>query len=416
MLWVDKYAPKCIQDVLNGEHAFNVIVSFLQSWQPTQSEPLGIMLSGPSGIGKSTVARLACAKANYDIILEIDVMRKNIANGIKEVSNAMASRGVSSHVESQTKNTHRIAVLVDDLDIVQHKVELLSAFIKKSSAPVLCICNNAHSTHFKSVTAVCKHVTMHRPDGIDMCVRLGHIARAENLRIPASVIRGIVTASGNDMRNAINQLQFGMQIRHMNMDRMSNPIDDFNKMFGATLDDALDLCDAHTTLGSEIVHQNYPFGSSQLWKTSDLISAADALQSRLKYSEIQSVCACAMPAFTAGRLSARPVYPKLIANTLQQTQNGERLNNLAKIMRPGQNRTDFLIDIVPTLSSYAVKPLLKRPSDTTVDKLVQYVDDCNLDAEQWAWLNDLNLQPCTSTMLKSRVFNKLTIRKKQKTQ
>ena len=87
-LWVEKYRPKKITDCILPESIKNTFLEFVG-----QKEIPNLLLSGGSGVGKTTVARALCEELHADYILTngseesgIDVLRNKIKTFASTVS------------------------------------------------------------------------------------------------------------------------------------------------------------------------------------------------------------------------------------------------------------------------------------------------------------------------------------------
>jgi len=87
-LWVEEYRPKTIDDCILPQSLKTLFTSFIQ-----KGELSNILLSGPPGIGKTTVAKALCDQLNCDWIMingseegGIDVLRNKIRNFASTVS------------------------------------------------------------------------------------------------------------------------------------------------------------------------------------------------------------------------------------------------------------------------------------------------------------------------------------------
>jgi|TARA_R100000789_G_scaffold47291_1_gene48166 DNA polymerase III delta prime subunit len=87
-LWVEEYRPKTIDDCILPQSLKTLFTSFIQ-----KGELSNILLSGPPGIGKTTVAKALCDQLNCDWIMingsqegGIDVLRNKIQNFASTVS------------------------------------------------------------------------------------------------------------------------------------------------------------------------------------------------------------------------------------------------------------------------------------------------------------------------------------------
>ena len=87
-LWVEEYRPKTIDDCILPQSLKTLFTSFVQ-----KGELSNLLLSGTSGIGKTTVAKALCEQLNCDWIMingseegGIDVLRNKIKNFASTVS------------------------------------------------------------------------------------------------------------------------------------------------------------------------------------------------------------------------------------------------------------------------------------------------------------------------------------------
>ena len=95
-LWVEKYRPKKITDCILPESIKNTFIEFVG-----QKEIPNLLLSGGSGVGKTTVARALCEELHADYILingseesGIDVLRNKIKQFASTVSLQSGSKVV----------------------------------------------------------------------------------------------------------------------------------------------------------------------------------------------------------------------------------------------------------------------------------------------------------------------------------
>ena len=95
-LWVEKYRPKKITDCILPDSIKNTFLEFVG-----QKEIPNLLLSGGSGVGKTTVARALCEELKADYIIingseesGIDVLRNKIKQFASTVSLQSGSKVV----------------------------------------------------------------------------------------------------------------------------------------------------------------------------------------------------------------------------------------------------------------------------------------------------------------------------------
>ena len=98
-LWVEKYRPKTIEDCILPENIKKTFRDFLN-----KGEVPNLLLSGPAGCGKTTVAKALCAELGVDVYVIngsdegrfLDTVRNNAKNFASTVSLLAASRSIKS--------------------------------------------------------------------------------------------------------------------------------------------------------------------------------------------------------------------------------------------------------------------------------------------------------------------------------
>ena len=113
-LWVEKYRPKTIEDCILPEDTKKTFAEFLQ-----KGEIPNLLLAGPPGIGKTTVAKALCNELGVDFYVIngsdegrfLDTVRNNAKNFASTVS-----------LDSSAK--HKV-IIIDEADNTTNDVQLL---------------------------------------------------------------------------------------------------------------------------------------------------------------------------------------------------------------------------------------------------------------------------------------------------
>jgi DNA polymerase III delta prime subunit len=113
-LWVEKYRPKTIEDCILPENIKKTFKDFLN-----KGEVPNLLLSGPAGCGKTTVAKALCAELGVDVYVIngsdegrfLDTVRNNAKNFASTVS-----------LSSEAK--HKV-IIIDEADNTTPDVQLL---------------------------------------------------------------------------------------------------------------------------------------------------------------------------------------------------------------------------------------------------------------------------------------------------
>ena len=114
-LWVEKYRPKTISDCILPEETKTMFQEFLD-----KGEIPNLLLSGPPGIGKTTIARALCEQLECDYII---INGSDEGRFLDTVRN-QAKNFASTVSLSATEAKHKV-IIIDEADNTTHDVQLL---------------------------------------------------------------------------------------------------------------------------------------------------------------------------------------------------------------------------------------------------------------------------------------------------
>ena len=203
-LWVEKYRPKTIEDCILPSATKKTFLDFLD-----KGEVPNLLLSGPAGCGKTTVAKALCAELGVDVYVIngsdegrfLDTVRNNAKNFASTVS-----------LSSEAK--HKV-IIIDEADNTTPDVQLLlRASIEEfsSNCRFIFTCNykNKIIEPLHSRCAVVEFSIKGREkQEIATCFfkRVNSILEQERVEADKKVVAELINKHFPDWRRVLNELQ-----------------------------------------------------------------------------------------------------------------------------------------------------------------------------------------------------------------
>ena len=198
-MWSEKYRPQIISDMIGNEESRAAILEWFAKWKKG-TKPL--LLVGPPGIGKTTIAYLVAKQFGYDMI------------GL----NASDVRSKSRINEILTPVLGNVSVLgipmifVDEVDGIHGRGDYGGAaalvdILKESTVPIILAANNDSLDKMKNIKKAVKTISFKKIPPRLLRVYLENILKKEGTKLsPGSLIK-VIDKSRGDIRSMINLTQ-----------------------------------------------------------------------------------------------------------------------------------------------------------------------------------------------------------------
>ncbi|KAF9447866.1 P-loop containing nucleoside triphosphate hydrolase protein [Macrolepiota fuliginosa MF-IS2] len=251
-LWVDRYRPACFTDLIGNDRVARETMAWVKQWdycvfgkkkgkkrQRDGDENFNtddeyhrpgekiLLLSGPPGLGKTTLAHVVAHHAGYDV-MEVNASDTRAGNVVDERIRPALESGAS------VNGTRPVLVVIDEIDGATGAGENTNSFIhnlvqltqnkwkkKKRSGqkqqpsaqrpllrPIICICNDINASSLVKLKPHAYQVRFTRPADFHTVRRLQEICDNEGLKADTRALNTLVAMAKGDLRGCINTLQF----------------------------------------------------------------------------------------------------------------------------------------------------------------------------------------------------------------
>ncbi|KAI0063440.1 P-loop containing nucleoside triphosphate hydrolase protein [Artomyces pyxidatus] len=251
-LWVDRYRPKRFTDLLGDERVHREVLGWVKEWDHCvfgKSKGKGkgkkrardgeesflpedeyhrppekiLLLSGPPGLGKTTLAHVVAKQAGYGVF-EINASDARSGQVIDDRIRPALESGYA------VGSTKPVLVVIDEIDgatgdnasgFIHKLIQLTYEKSRKSRGkkqnhkgkqplrrPIICICNDLYAASLAKLRPIARIIRFTRPADIHIVKRLREICEIEGLKTDARALSTLVGISMGDLRGCLNTLQF----------------------------------------------------------------------------------------------------------------------------------------------------------------------------------------------------------------
>ena len=414
-MFVDKYAPKNIADIIGHKEQINQITTWLQSWDEAYPDCRGVLVTGPPGIGKTTTMHLIAESLGYKV-------KEYNASDTRSVSmlRGLFALGIRRLVKE--------VIVMDEVDGLSERggVGEIASIIKKTSTPIICIANEK-PPKLRPIINACLDIKFNRPVKSTIATALLKVAKAEKIEITKLDLEGLCEKNGNDIRSILNNLEFyGADTVESKNDKDSNlRLDLFSatqKLIGnkkASLDEAANLVFVDYNMIPLMVQEAYAASSrnslEDAVRAAEFISVGDVIDRRIHRTQDWSL----LPHFVQSVVSAAKtvsgpapfqIFPAWLGKNSKRLKHKRYIDDLSS--KVFCSNDSFRLDYAEPLQTILLNPLKADTSlkpdimsvIKTMDQL-RYTRDDIMDNLQEVMFDKFELSTKVKTAF-TREYNK----------
>ncbi len=202
--WIIKYRPRSLNDVENQEDVKEQLKQWIDSWLKGKPEAKAVLLYGPPGSGKTTLA-LALAQDYKMELLEMNASdHRNLAS-VKNIAEKAATSG-------SLFGTRGKIIFLDEVDGINAKedtgaIPAILELIQKTKYPVIMAANDPWDPSLRELRNAAKLIEVKKLGKYALKRILSKICQAEKIECEDDALSTIIDLSNGDARYAINILQ-----------------------------------------------------------------------------------------------------------------------------------------------------------------------------------------------------------------
>src|SRR5579872_1304443 len=199
MMWSEKYRPKNLLEMIGNEEAKESFVKWLAKWVKG-TKP--ILLVGPPGIGKTTMALLGAKYFGYDLI----------SLNASDVRNKQRLQDVLNPVLGNAGLLGKIMIFVDEVDGIHGRADFggvgaLVDILKEPTVPIILAANSDSSDKMKDIKKTTATIRMKPIPPRLLRFYLEAILRKEGASLKIGTMIKLVLDSRGDIRSILNSAQ-----------------------------------------------------------------------------------------------------------------------------------------------------------------------------------------------------------------
>ena len=198
-MWSERHRPQDISDMVGNEEARAAVIQWIAKWKKG-TKPL--LLVGPAGIGKTTIANIISRQFNYDMIglNASDVRSKSQINEI--LSPVLGNRSILGNP----------LIFVDEVDGIHGRsdyggADALVRILKEATVPIILAANHDDTQKMQNIKKTVKTVMFRPVPPRLLYVYVRDVLAREGASLGPGTFFRLVNQCRGDIRSILNSAQ-----------------------------------------------------------------------------------------------------------------------------------------------------------------------------------------------------------------
>ena len=205
LLWVEKYRPKKLGDLIGNEEAKVAFIDWLKNKRRTKK---AVLLYGPPGVGKTTLVNAAGNEFGFRVI-EMNASDTRSEKAINAVAGPATSFVALDTFSSDIKGS---VLFLDEVDGIAGNedrggVGAIIKIVENARVPVIMAANDPDLEKLRPLKKVCALIRFQQIRIPLIIATLRKICLKEHVEAEFEALERIAQNSRGDVRSAINDLQ-----------------------------------------------------------------------------------------------------------------------------------------------------------------------------------------------------------------
>ncbi len=205
LLWVEKYRPKKIVDVIGNEEAKAAFVDWLKNTRRTKK---AVLLYGPPGVGKTTLVNALAHEFGFRVV----EMNASDTRNEKAITKVAGPATAFAALDTFTTESKGNVLFMDEVDGIAGNedrggVSTILRIIENSQIPVIMAANDPDLEKLRPLKKVSALIRFHQVRIPLIIALLQKVCQRERVKAEFEALERIAENSRGDVRSALNDLQ-----------------------------------------------------------------------------------------------------------------------------------------------------------------------------------------------------------------